>query len=125
MTPPLRLGAVQGFYVYLRQLLGSTPRNIQLNGCEVYGGETYGCGTILIRGTELIWKVGQTAKTMEIDLIKGSVAVTPAGSTTAGPTINAPTQIEVTPQGVKTSPLTQEQYNAIKAQNFPAPAPTS
>jgi hypothetical protein len=120
VTAPLRLGAVQGFCVYLHQLLGPTPRNIQLNGCEVYGGESYGCGTILIRGTELIWKVGQTAKTMEIDLISGSVAITPAGSTTAGPTINAPMQIEVTPQGVQTLPLTQDQYNAIKAQYFPA-----
>jgi hypothetical protein len=36
--------------------------------------------------------------------------------------VNAPMQIEVTPQGVKTLPLTQDQYNAIKAQGFPAPA---
>lgn len=95
-----------------------------MNGCEVYGGETYGCGTILIRGTELIWEVGQTAKTMEIHLTSGSVAITPAGSTTAGPAINAPMQIEVTPQGVKTLSLTQDQYNGIKAQLVPT-VPTS
>lgn len=50
----------KGFFVYLHQLLGPTPGNIQLNGCEFYGGETYGCGTTLIRGTELTWKVGET-----------------------------------------------------------------
>jgi len=64
------------------------------------------------------------AKTMEIHLTSGSVAITPAGSTTAGPAINAPMQIEVTPQGVKTLSLTQDQYNGIKAQLVPT-VPTS
>jgi hypothetical protein len=100
------------------------PPNISFSGCEIYGGDNYGCAGVGIRGTEFICKVDNTAKTMEIDLISGAVAITPAGSTTAGPTINAPAQIEVTPQGVKTLPLTQDQYNAIEAQEFP-PVPTS
>jgi hypothetical protein len=114
---------LQGVYMYLHQVVNNTPPDVILEGC---GGEHFGvCGSIGIRGTQFIWKVDSTAKTMEIDLISGAVAVTPAGSTTAGPTINAPMQIEVTPQGVTTLPLTQDQYNAIKAQNFPAPVPTS
>jgi hypothetical protein len=109
-------GGLQGVFMYATQKLSDTPPNVQLIGCgDEHGGV---CGSIGIRGTEFIWKVDSTAKTMEIDLIKGAVAITPSGSTTAGPTINAPMQIEVTPQGVQTLPLTQDQYNAIKAQNF-------
>ncbi len=116
-------GGLQGVYMYLHQVVNNTPPDVSLEGC---GGEHFGvCGSIGIRGTQFIWKVDSTAKTMEIDLISGAVAVTPAGGTTPGPTINAPMQIEVTPQGVKTLPLTEDQYNAIKAQNFPAPVPTS
>jgi hypothetical protein len=116
-------GGLQGVYSYLHQVVNNTPPDVILEGC---GGEHFGvCGSIGIRGTEFIWKVDSTAKTMEVDLISGAVAVTPAGSTTPGPTINAPMQIEVTPQGVQTLPLTQDQYNSIKAQNFPAPVPTS
>jgi hypothetical protein len=118
---------LQGTFLYVGGLLekGNSPPNVMMDACEIYGGDNYGCGSIGIRGTEFVWKVDPTAKTMEIDLISGGVAITPAGSTTAGPTINAPMQIEVTPQGVTTLPLTQDQYNAIKAQNFPAPVPTS
>jgi hypothetical protein len=115
-------GGLDGVYMYFDEKLRDTPPDVQLIGC---GGEHfYNCGNIGIRGTEFIWKVNATAKTMEIDLISGSVAITPAGSTTAGPAINAPMQIEVTPQGTKTLRLTQDQYNAIKAQYFPA-VPTS
>jgi hypothetical protein len=113
-----------GAYLFLPDLISNEPPGIQVDGCEVYGNDQHGCGRIGIRGTEFIWKVDSTAKTMEIDLISGAVAITPAGSTTAGPPINAPMQIEVSPQGVKTLPLTQDQYNTIKAQNFPA-VPTS
>ncbi len=117
-------GGLQGTYMFLHQWTSNEPPGMQLNGCEIYGNGHYGCGYIGIRGTEFVWKVDSKAKTMEIDLISGAVAITPAGSTTAGPTINAPMQIEVSPQGVKTLPLTQDQYNTIKAQNFPA-VPTS
>jgi hypothetical protein len=103
---------------------GNTPPNVMISGCQIIGGDVQMCGGVGIRGTEFIMKVDPNAKTMEIDLIKGAVAITPAGSTTAGPAINAPMQIEVSPQGVKTLPLTQDQYNQIEAQNFPA-VPTS
>ena len=120
-----RYQVLQGTFVYVGGLIEkASPPNVIMEGCEVYGGDYYGCGSIGIRGTEFIWKVDPTAKTMEIDLIKGAVAITPAGSTTAGPAIKAPTQIEVTPQGVKTLPLTQDQYNSIKAQLISGP-PTS
>ena len=116
---------LQGTFMYVGGLIEkASPPNVILEGCEIYGGDHYGCGSIGIRGTEFIWKVDPTAKTMEIDLIKGSVAVTPAGSTTAGPAINAPMQIKVTPQGVTTLPLTQDQYNTIKTQLISGP-PTS
>jgi hypothetical protein len=108
-------GALGGVYMYLHQSL-STPSPPAVISTVV--------GNLGIRGTEFVLKVDPTAKTMEIDLIQGSVAITPAGSTTAGPAINAPMQIEVTPQGTKTLRLTQDQYNAIKAQYFPA-VPTS
>jgi len=120
-----RYQVLQGTFVYVGGLIEkASPPNVIMEGCEIYGGDYYGCGSIGIRGTEFIWKVDPTAKTMEIDLIKGAVAITPAGSTTAGPAIKAPTQIEVTPQGVKTLPLTQDQYNSIKAQLISGP-PTS
>jgi hypothetical protein len=115
---------LEGIYLYISGSIHESPPNVGMEACEIYGGDTYGCGSIGIRGTEFIWKVDNTAKTMEIDLIKGSVAITPAGSTTAGPNINAPAQIEVSPQGVKSLPLTQAQYNALEAQYFPA-VPTS
>ena len=116
---------MQGTFMYVSGLLNKTPPGTMIEGCEIYGGDDIGCDGIGIRGTEFVLKVDPTAKTEEIDLIKGSVDITPAGSTTAGPAINAPMQIEVTPQGVKTLPLTQDQYNTIKAQNFPAATPTS
>ena len=120
-----RYQALQGTFVYVSGLIEkASPPNVIMEGCEIYGGDNYGCGSIGIRGTEFIWKVDPTAKTMEIDLISGAVAVTPAGSTTAGPTINAPMQIKVTPQGVTTLPLTQDQYNSIKTQLISGP-PTS
>jgi hypothetical protein len=79
-------------------------------------------GTIGIRGTEFISKVN--SNTLEIDLISGAVALTPTGSTTAGPTMTGPIQIEVTPQGMQALPLTQPQYNSLVAQYF-AGVPTS
>jgi hypothetical protein len=77
-----------------------------------------------IRGTELISKVDPAAHTLEIDLISGAIALTPTGSTIAGPTMSAPVQIEVTPQGIQVLPLTEDQYNTIKAQLTPD-TPTS
>ena len=77
-----------------------------------------------IRGTEFISKVDPAAHTLEVDLIAGAIALTPTGSATAGPTMSAPVQIEVTPQGMQVLPLTQDQYNTIKAQLTPG-APTS
>jgi len=118
-----KYGGLEGTYLYIDSVVKPTPPNIELLGC---GWEHTGpCGGVGIRGTELIWKVNSTAQTMEIDIIKGSLAVTPAGSTTAGPTIDAPAQIEVTPQGVQVLPLTQDQYNSLKAQYFPGATPTS
>jgi hypothetical protein len=119
-----KYGGMQGVYMFLDQELSTTPPDVSLEGCGGEEGHFGVCGSIGVRGTEFIWKVDNTAKTMEIDLIKGAVAITPAGSTTAGPAIKAPMQIEVTPQGVKTLPLTQEQYNKLEAQYFPSP-PTS
>jgi hypothetical protein len=122
-----RYQVLQGTFLYVSGLIGkngNTPPNVMISGCQIIGGDVQMCGGVGIRGTEFIMKVDPNAKTMEIDLIKGAVAITPAGSTSAGPNINAPMQIEVSPQGVKTLPLTQDQYKQIEAQNFPA-VPTS
>jgi hypothetical protein len=73
-----------------------------------------------IRGTEFIAKVNPAGNSLEVNLISGAIALTPDGSTTAGPTTTAPAQIEVTPQGTKVLPLTQDQYDAIEAQLTPA-----
>ena len=76
-----------------------------------------------IRGTEFIAKSDGTPNNLEIDLITGAIALTPTAQA-AGPTTTAPAQIEVTPQGTKVLPLTQDQYDTIEAQLTPA-APTS
>jgi hypothetical protein len=81
-------------------------------------------GSLGIRGTEFVAKSDGTPGNLEIDLITGAVALTPTGSASAGPTMSAPVQIEVTPSGTHVLPLTQDQYNAIKAQISPA-VPTS
>ena len=75
-------------------------------------------GSIGIRGTEFIGKYDAVATTLEIDLISGAVALTPAGGS-AGPTMSAPIQIEDGPSGMQALPLTQTQYNTIESQNFP------
>jgi hypothetical protein len=77
-------------------------------------------GSLGIRGTEFVAKSDGTPGNLEIDLITGAVALTPTGSASAGPTMSAPVQIEVTPSGTHVLPLTQDQYNAIKAQISPA-----
>jgi hypothetical protein len=69
-----------------------------------------------IRGTEFIAKVNPAGNSLEVDLISGAIALTPNGSTAVGPTTSAPAQIEVTPQGTKVLPLTQDQYNTIESQ---------
>ena len=74
-----------------------------------------------IRGTEFVVKSDGTPNNLEIDLISGAIALTPTGSAAAGPTMSAPAQIEVTPQGMQMRPLTQDQYNSIKAQLTPRP----
>lgn len=80
-------------------------------------------GEIGIRGTEFIAKSDGTANNLEIDLIAGAVALSPTGKA-AGPATSAPAQIEVTPQGTKVLPLTQDQYDTIRTQLTPA-APIS
>jgi hypothetical protein len=120
-----RYQVLQGTFIYVGGLLEkSTPPNVMIDACEIYGGDLSGCGSIGIRGTQFIYKVDPTARTIEIFLISGAVAITPAGSTTPGAPIKAPMQIEVSPQGIKTLPLTQQQYNTIQAQSFPG-RPTS
>ena len=69
------------------------------------------------RGTEFIGKYDNAANDLEVDLINGSVVVTPTGA--AATTVSAPVQIELNSKGVQALPLTQTQYNTIEAQNFP------
>ncbi len=83
----------------------------------------YGC--LGIRGTELVAKLDLTAKSLTAYLIEGAVAPGPTTEAvhTAAP-VSAPLQIVISPSGINTVPLTQDQYNAIKAQIAPG-VPTS
>jgi hypothetical protein len=97
---------LQGAFQYVSGLLEKQrDRDVNID-------TPYGC--ICIRGTELISKVDTTAKTVEFDPTAG-----PAGST-----ITAPAQIKVGGSGIQVLPMTQDQYNEIKAQYFPT-EPTS
>jgi hypothetical protein len=106
---------LEGVFQYVGGLIDQKdPANVRIH-TEV--------GEIGIRGTEFIAKSDGTPNNLEIDLITGAVALTPTGKA-AGPTMTAPAQIEVTPQGTKVLPLTQDQYDTIRTQLTPA-APIS
>ncbi len=109
-------GILEGAFQYVSGLLAQ-QKDHDVNIDTPYGN-------IGIRGTELICKSDGTASNLEIDLISGAIALTANGSTTAGSTMSAPVQIEVTPQGVQTLPLTQDQYNSLMTQYLLA-VPTS
>ena len=107
---------LEGMFQYVGGLIEKNhPGDVRINTSFVGVG---------IRGTEFIVKVNPAGNSLEVDLISGAIALTPNGSTAAGPTTSAPAQIEVTPQGTKVLPLTQDQYNTIESQLTPA-APTS
>jgi FecR protein len=106
---------LQGVFQYIGGLIDQNdPAGVKIDTAY---------GSIGIRGTEFIAKSDGTPNNLEIDLITGAVALTSAGGV-AGPTASAPAQIEITPAGTKLLPLTQDQYNNIKAQLTPA-APIS
>jgi hypothetical protein len=107
---------LEGAFQYVSGLIGKKdPADVKIDTAY---------GEIGIRGTEFIVKSDGKPNNLEIDLISGAIALTPTGSTTAGPTMSAPVQIEVTPQGMQVLPLTEDQYNTIKAQLTPG-TPTS
>jgi|GEM_PF-468948 len=107
---------LEGAFQYVGGLIDkNSPADVHIN-TPVDG--------IGIRGTEFIAKVNPAGNSLEVDLISGAIALTPNGSTAAGPTTSAPAQIEVTPQGTKVLPLTQDQYDTIETQLTP-PAPAS
>ncbi len=111
-----RYSWLEGAFQYVSGLIGKEdPTDVNI--------ETP-VGSLGIRGTEFICKSDGMANDLEIDLISGAIALTPNGSATAGPTMNAPVQIEVTQQGMQVLPLTQDQYNAIEAQ-YSLAAPTT
>ncbi len=104
---------LEGAFLYLSGLIGKKdPTGVKIDT------PVGGIGT---RGTEFIVKSDGTPNNLEIDLISGAIALTPTGSSTAGPTMSAPAQVEVTPSGMQVLPLTQDQYNSIKAQLTPGP----
>ena len=106
---------LEGVFQYVGGLIDQKdPANVRIN-TEL--------GEIGIRGTEFIVKSDGTPNNLEIDLITGAIALTPTGKA-AGSTTTAPAQIEVTPQGTKVLPLTQDQYDAIRTKLTPA-APIS
>jgi hypothetical protein len=107
---------LEGMFQYVGGLIDkNSPADVRIN-TPVDG--------IGIRGTEFIAKVNPAGNSLEVDLISGAIALTPNGSSAAGAATSAPAQIEVTPQGTKVLPLTQDQYNTIESQLTPA-APIS
>ena len=100
--------ALAGSFEYLSGLMNHTqnPDNQQID--LVYGA-------IGIRGTNFIAQLGQSGA--EVDLISGGLDVSPYGTidTTA---FAGPIKIFLNSQGTTTSPLTQEEYDAIKAALF-------
>jgi hypothetical protein len=103
---------LQGAFQYVSGLI-SKPNN-----ADVRIHTDYGC--LGIRGTELVAKLDLTAKSLTAYLIEG--AVSPGLSTEAvhtAPPVSGPLQIIISPSGVKTVPMSQAQYNAIKAQVLP------
>jgi len=110
--------ALQGAFQYTSGLIAPTlPDNKTIRiDCGI--GET--CAYIGIRGTQFITRPS-AANSEEIDLISGTVALTPSqtGTTTA---FTGPITIVFNGTGTTTSTLTQDQYNAILAALFPSPA---
>jgi hypothetical protein len=126
-----KYGILEGMFQYVSGLLAK-QKDADINIDTPYGN-------IGVRGTEFIVKSDGTPNNLEIDLISGSIALTPnaPGAATAGaapaagqtpaagptassaPTITGPIQILITPSGQQTLPLTQAQYNSLVAQYFP------
>jgi len=98
---------LKGTFMYVSGLLGKEKAPIDIE-------TPLGC--LGFRGTELIAR--QSAASLEVDLISGTVAL-PVHDPTKTKQYTAPVKIVSDSSGVKTSPLTQAQYNAIKAQLFP------
>ena len=98
---------LEGAFQYLSGLIGKKdPADVKIDT------PVGGIGT---RGTEFIVKSDATPNHLEIDLISGAIVLTPTGGA-VGPAMSAPAQMKVTPSGMQVLPLTQDQYNAIKAQ---------
>jgi hypothetical protein len=71
-------------------------------------------GCIGIRGTEFVARYGTTGS-FEVDLIEGSAAIAKP-VTSATPSITAPAKITFNGKNTTMAPLTQAEYDAIKAQ---------
>jgi len=74
-------------------------------------------GSLGFRGTEIIGRYDAKARTVEIDLISGAVAISPK-RTKVATIFTAPAMINFTQSEASASPLTPEQYEATKATLF-------
>lgn len=95
---------LQGVFEWTSSQIGK-DRNTQING------PVDGVG---IRGTQFIARYDAKRRTMDIELISGSVTVKPKRSGAAR-TFAAPVRIRGTATSVTGFPLTREQYKASKA----------
>jgi uncharacterized repeat protein (TIGR03803 family) len=107
-TDKARYNFLDGAFRYLSGHFGLTLEERQIN-------TAWGC--LGIRGTELIGRL--TGGGLEVDLISGAVDL-PVHDPRKLKTYTAPITILSDGVNVKTSPLTQAQYDAIKAQLFPS-----
>jgi len=97
----------EGAFVWLSGKIGRDP------DADVRLETAFGC--ICVRGTEFITHYDDTAKTLEVDLIAGSVVIGPD----SGPpiaTLQAPVVFQYDGKNPKTMPLTPNQFNAMMNQ---------
>jgi hypothetical protein len=100
---------LEGTFLYVSGLISKPP------DADVRIHSDVGC--LGIRGTELVAKIDPTAKSLTAYLIEG--AVSPGASTEAvhtAPPVSGPLEIVISPSGISKLPMTQGEYNTIKAQ---------
>ena len=102
----------EGAFQYLSGLIGHTTNNEKIQT---------GLGSIGIRGTQFILWPGTVPNSLELDLLVGSVAITP-NQTDTTTVFTAPVTIVYNATGTTTSSLTTDQYNAILNTVFPPPS---
>ncbi|HTM04363.1 MAG TPA: hypothetical protein VL173_12710, partial [Vicinamibacterales bacterium] len=101
--------ALEGAFQYVSGLIvhKADPDNQEININDI--------GSLGIRGTTFITQIGETG--VEVDLLTGSVDVSPY-DTLATTAYTGPVRIVFDSRGSSSSPLTEDEYNAIRDRLF-------